>query len=85
MEPARLDSLIDDLADAKVPFSGLSGGLWRASYTRGRTPRWQANQKLLPFVKNVAGQEYDASVMRVVNYGEVAGASFHFTAEGTFR
>lgn len=86
IDPTELDPLIEACTMARVPFSasGLGGGLWRASYTRGETPRWERFAKLLPFSRNKAGQAYDPDALRVVNYGEVVGPNIFFTAEGTF-
>ena len=68
---AELDLAIDKLIELEVPYTGLGGGLWRAAYSRGETPRWERNAKLLPFLPNIAGQEYDLESATVVNYGEV--------------
>mmetsp|Transcript_21324 Transcript_21324/g.63156 ORF Transcript_21324/g.63156 Transcript_21324/m.63156 type:complete len:237 (+) Transcript_21324:31-741(+) len=86
LDRARIDELIDALAGRRVPFrqSLLGGGLWRASYTRGETPRWEKSRKALSFLENKAGQIYDVDGLRVVNYGEIVGQAAHFTAEGTF-
>ena len=84
-ESAQVDRLIDALAALRAPFSGdLGSGLWRAAYTRGEKPRWERNAKILPGVKNKAGQSYDVAAGTVVNYGELLGASVHFVAEGGF-
>ena len=82
---------MDSLAAARVPFRAEllgDGALWRACYTRGSTPRWQRNAKLLPSFKNRAGQAYTLSGAAgggtVVNYGEVLGRRLYFKAEGSF-
>ena len=89
---ARCDELIRDLASARVPFRGKLLGtsastadIWRAVYSSGKTPRWERNAKLLGGVfNNRAGQAYDTTTQRVVNYGEVLGSACYFTAEGSF-
>lgn len=83
---ARSDALIDELVALRVAFDAkfFGGGLWKAIYTRNGTPKWERNAKLLPFLSNVAGQDYDAGSLRVINYGEVLGSSVHFRAEGSF-
>ena len=86
LDREAIDGLIDALAARRVPFRPelLGGGLWRASYTRGETPRWEKSQKALAFLKNKAGQEYDVDAKRVSNYGEIVGSACYFTAEGSF-
>jgi len=88
------DTMIDELAGARVACppellgssSSVDDGLWRAVYTQGATPRWQANANVLKgLMQNRAGQAYDASARRVTNYGEIVGSAVHFTAEGTFK
>ena len=63
-----------------------SGGLWRACYTQGETPRWEKYARALPGVRsmNKAGQSYDAPNGLVENYGEIIGRAVHFTASGAF-
>lgn len=82
----RIDSLIDRLASARVPCANLGAGLWRASYIRGETPRWEEAARALPFFRerNVAGQTYDTSANTVKNYGEILGPAVHFLVEGVF-
>lgn len=86
LDRPRCDECIDSLAARKVPFRKelLGGGLWRASYTRGETPRWEKSRKALSFLDNKAGQIYDVDALRVSNYGEIASTAAYFTAEGTF-
>ncbi len=76
LDASRLDALIDVLAAKRVPCE-IGGGLWRAAYTRGETPRWRIGS-------NVAGQAYDQRRGLVVNYGELLGPSLHFAAQGSF-
>eukprot|EP00929_Paragymnodinium_shiwhaense_P114478 TRINITY_DN82887_c0_g1_i1.p1 TRINITY_DN82887_c0_g1~~TRINITY_DN82887_c0_g1_i1.p1 ORF type:complete len:281 (-),score=39.25 TRINITY_DN82887_c0_g1_i1:213-1055(-) len=87
VDKTYVNGLIDELIAAKVPFNVnyFGGGLWRAIYTKGKQPKWERNAKLLPFVKNIAGQDYDPSALAVINYGEVLGPAMHFTAEGRFE
>ncbi|KAL1504435.1 hypothetical protein AB1Y20_010841 [Prymnesium parvum] len=82
----QIDALIDALAAARAPFDRrlLGGGLWRASYTRGRRPLWGRAQRLLPLRSNVAGQTFDVRAARVRNYAELLGPACHFVAEGSF-
>lgn len=82
----RIDELIQELAAAKAPFdaNALSGGLWKAAYTSGASPKWERNAKLVPFLRNIAGQEYNLDSMRVVNYGELVGRNVFFSARGSF-
>ena len=63
-----------------------SGGLWRACYTQGETPRWEKYARALPGVRsmNKAGQSYNAPNGLVENYGEILGRAVHFTASGAF-
>ena len=86
VDTETLDGWMDALAAKRVPFRPelLGGGLWRASYTRGETPRWEKSQKALAFLNNKAGQIYDVDAKRVSNYGEIAGSAAYFTAEGSF-
>jgi hypothetical protein len=83
-----IDSLLDACMAARSPFKAecLGGGLWRASHSRGKTPRWQKQRDLLPrwLTKNRAGQAYAPRSSRVVNYGEILGKRCYFTAEGSF-
>merc|ERR1712107_898258 len=54
------------------------------SLHQGQGSKWERNAKLLPFLRNIAGQAYDVSKARVVNYGEVLGRHLFFSAEGSF-
>lgn len=81
-----IDPLIDRLTTLRVPCVGLGAGLWRASYVRGQTPRWEKAARALPFLRssNIAGQTYDQPAGTVQNYGEIFGPAVHFVAEGVF-
>ena len=88
---AVLRPLVDECVAARVKFQPKllgDGALWRASaIVTGETPRWEKQAKLLPFLKNRAGQQYALSGNggTVLNYGEVIGRALYFKAEGTFQ
>lgn len=86
LNKARIDELIQELAAAKAPFDAkaFGGGLWKAAYTSGATPKWERNAKFVPFLRNIAGQEYNLDSMQVVNYGELVGRNVFFSAQGSF-
>jgi hypothetical protein len=81
-----IDPLIDTLTNLRVPCVDLGAGLWRVSYVRGQTPRWEKAARALPFLRssNIAGQAYDQPAGTVQNYGEIFGPTVHFVAEGVF-
>lgn len=87
LDRQRIDSLIDILAASRVPFreDQLGRGLYRASYTRGKTPRWEKSRRFLPFLANKAGQIYNVDKKCVTNYAELIGSSCYFCAEGSYR
>jgi hypothetical protein len=88
----RINALVDECVGLKAPFKAewlADGELWRAvSIVRGEVPRWEKSARLLPTLKNRAGQCYESDGAsgggRVTNYGEVLGRSLYFKAEGSF-
>lgn len=87
VDQAHIKMLIDKLISLRVAFNPkfFGGGLWQAIHTVGDEPKWQRNARMIPFQKNIAGQEYNPEQQRVINYGEVLGKSLFFFAEGRFQ
>ena len=71
---AEIEKLIASLAAANVRFRGFEQGLWLSVYPRPNP---------LSVRKN-AGQDFDASKGRVVNYAEIAGQAAYFSERGNF-